>query len=96
VTSICEGISLKTQVGLSEIKVLAAMKKLAVREENISVARVRLQGMRQDRKEPICGCKARLRGQASAYRYTQQCKNREATVVYSILRPLCKICYGRG
>jgi len=39
----------RTLIELSEVEVLAAMKMLAVREENVMVARVRLHAMRQDR-----------------------------------------------
>jgi len=38
----------------SEEEVLAAMKVLAVREENVVVARVTLHNMKQDRGKPIC------------------------------------------
>ena len=44
-----------------EDKVLAAMKTLAVREENVMVARVTLH---EGRGEPILSYGARLRGQA--------------------------------
>ena len=46
----------------SEEEVLAAMKVLAVREENVMVARVTLHNMKQDRGEPIRAYRARLRG----------------------------------
>ena len=42
-----------TLVGKTEVEVLAAMKILAVREENVMVARVTLHNMKQDRGEPI-------------------------------------------
>ncbi|CAH3031503.1 unnamed protein product [Pocillopora meandrina] len=45
-------------------EVMAAIKKLAVREENAMVARVQLHNMRQDRDETIRSFGARLRGQA--------------------------------
>jgi len=44
----------------SEDDVLAAMKTLAVREENMMAARVRLYNMKQDRGEPLCAYVARL------------------------------------
>ncbi|XP_021365018.1 uncharacterized protein LOC110457888 [Mizuhopecten yessoensis] len=45
-------------------EVLAAIKKLAVREENTMVARVTLHNMRQDRDETVRSYGARLKGQA--------------------------------
>ncbi|VDI45747.1 Hypothetical predicted protein [Mytilus galloprovincialis] len=52
-------------VDKSEQEVLAAMRTLAVREENTMVARVSLHGMTQDRDETVRSFGARLRGQAS-------------------------------
>ena len=43
-------------------EVMAAIKKLAVREENTMVARVELHNMQQDHDEPIRNFGARLRG----------------------------------
>ena len=45
-------------------EVMAAIKRLAVREENTMVARVQLHNMHQDRDETIRSFGARLRGQA--------------------------------
>ena len=42
-----------TLTGKTEDEVLTAMKTLAVREENVMVARVTLRNMRQDRGKPI-------------------------------------------
>lgn len=64
-----------------EEEVFTAMKRLAVREENTMVARVTLRNMRQDRDEPVRAYGARLRGQASVCKFTQQCTGCEATVV---------------
>ena len=50
-------------------EVLAAVKKLAVREENTMVARVQLHNMRQDRDETIRSFGARLRGQAGVCKF---------------------------
>ncbi|KAK7498143.1 hypothetical protein BaRGS_00010731 [Batillaria attramentaria] len=47
-----------------EQTVLRNIKTLAVRQENVMVARVHLQQMRQDRDEPVRAFAARLRGQA--------------------------------
>ena len=49
----------------TEDDILGAMRALAVREENKTVARETLNAMRQDREEPIRAFGARLRGQAS-------------------------------
>ena len=59
------------------------MKKLAVREENTMVARVTLHNMKQDRGEPVRAYGARLRGQASVCKFTQQCTECDATVHYT-------------
>ena len=53
-----------TLTGKTENKVLAAKKILAVKEENVMVAKVTLHNMKQDRGEPICTYGVRLRGQA--------------------------------
>ena len=49
----------------SETDVLAAIRRLAVREENTMVSRVVLHGMQQDHGESVRTYAARLRGQAS-------------------------------
>ena len=54
-------------------EILAAIKKLAVRQENTMVARVTLHNMRQDRDEPIRAFGARLAGQAGVCRFTIRC-----------------------
>ena len=51
-------------------EVMAAIKKLAVRAENIMVARVELHNTQQDRDEPIRNYAARLRGQANICKFT--------------------------
>ncbi|KAF0287263.1 hypothetical protein FJT64_014293 [Amphibalanus amphitrite] len=58
-----------------EKDVLAAMRRLAVREENTMVARVALQNMTQDTDESIRTFAARLRGQAAVCHFTIQCPN---------------------
>lgn len=52
---------------------LRNIKSLAVRQENIMVARVQLQQMRQDRDEPIRAFAARLRGQAGVCNFKIEC-----------------------
>ena len=49
---------------------MAAIKKLAVREENAMVARVQLSNMKQDRDEPVRGFGACLQGQANVWKFT--------------------------
>ena len=57
----------------TEDEILAAIKKLAVRQENTMVARVALHNMRQDRDEPIRAFGARLAGQAGVCKFTITC-----------------------
>lgn len=71
----------------TEREILAAIKTLAVREENTMVARVALNEMRQDREEPIRSFGARVRGQASVCKYLLQCScGREINYSEEILR----------
>ena len=64
-------------------EVFAAMRELAVREENTMVARVTLHKLKQDHDEPIWPYGARLRGQASVCKNTQQCTRCDANVDYT-------------
>ena len=57
----------------TEVNLLAAIRALAVREENPKVARVALSRMVQDRGEPVRSFAARLRGQAEVCMFTLQC-----------------------
>ena len=57
----------------SEKTVLAAMRSLAVREENLMVARVQLHNMVQDHDEPVRTFAARLRGQAAVCKFSVPC-----------------------
>ena len=57
----------------TEATVLKNIKTLAVRQENIMVARVQLQQMRQDRDEPVRAFSARLRGQAGVCGFQAEC-----------------------
>ena len=78
---------------MTEDEVFAAMRKLAVREENTMVARVTLHNMRQDQDEPVHAYEARLKGQASVCKYNQECPRCHNTVVYmeAIIRDvLCR------
>ena len=60
------------------------------------VARVSLHNMRQDRNEPVCAFGARLRGQASVCKFTQQCPNCEASVDYTEAMVKDVLCRGLG
>jgi len=64
-------------------EVMAAIKKLAVREENTMVARVQLHNMRQDRDETIRSFGAPLRGQASICNFLIECPGCDADVNYT-------------
>jgi len=73
--------------------VLASMKSLAVREENVMVSRVTLNNMRQDQEESIRSFGARLRGQASVCKYQVECTGCQNNIDYTeaILRDvLCR------
>ena len=65
------GIELENEV---ESKVLEAIKKVAVKMENVIVARVRLLNMKQDRDEPVRNFVAKLKGQASTCKYVKKHK----------------------
>ena len=58
----------------SEQAVLEAIKELAVKKENIVVARVRLLNMKQDRDEPVRNFVAKLKGMASTCKYSKKHK----------------------
>ena len=67
----------------SEEEVLRAIKRLAVREENIMVARVALHDMRQDNDETIRSFGARIRGQANVCQYNTACPSCSTTVDFT-------------
>ncbi len=67
----------------TETDVLAAIRKLAVREENTMVARVTLHNMRQDRDETVRSFGARLRGQADICKFVIPCPGCDAVVSYT-------------
>ncbi|XP_066910175.1 uncharacterized protein [Clytia hemisphaerica] len=71
----------------TQAEVLAAIKSLAVREENTMVARVTLNEMKQDRDEPIRSFAARIKGQAGICKYILTCQcEREINYSDHILR----------
>ena len=59
--------------GLPVDAIVAAIKVLAVRVENPTVARDRLHSMSQDREENVRAFGARLRRQAATCQYSKQC-----------------------
>ena len=63
--------------------VLKAIKRLAVREENIMVAHVTLHDMRQDHDEPVRAFGARLRGQAAVCKFIIECSHCKHDVNYT-------------
>ena len=63
--------------------VLKAIKRLAVHEENIMVARVTLHDMQQDHDEPVRAFGARLRGQAGVCKFIIECPNCHHDVNYT-------------
>ena len=72
-----DGLRTKTEADLLE-----AIKSLAVREENIMVARVTLHGMKQDREESVRAFGARIKGQAGVCKLSVKCPNCERDVSY--------------
>ena len=66
-----------------EQHVLNSIKALAVRQENIMVARVTLHKMTQDREEPIRTFAARVRGQAHICKFSQTCPTCNLDVRYT-------------
>ena len=74
--------SFSNLTGSSEATLLENIKSLAVRQENVMVARLKLQQMRQDRDEPVRAFAARINGQASVCQYSVKCEC-DAQVSYS-------------
>ncbi len=67
----------------SEREVLNKIKSLAIRAENVMVARVQLHVMTQDRDEPVRAFAARLKGQASVCQFSVKCTACETQTDYS-------------
>ena len=55
-----------------ETEVIKAIQRLAVKTENVIVARVRLLNMKQDRDELVLSFVAKLRGQANVCKYVKK------------------------
>lgn len=66
----------------SDTDVLAAIKTLAVREENVMVARVKLHNMHQDHEESVRAYFSRLRGQANICKFLVNCPTCAQDVSY--------------
>ena len=64
-------------------EILQSIKTLAVRHENIMVARVQLQDMSQDEEEPIRTFAARLKGQADVCKFAMDCPSCSTQVNYT-------------
>ncbi len=67
----------------TETEILAAMKNLAIREENVMVARATLSTMRQERGESVRKFGARAKGQADICKYIVKCLNCDHDVSYA-------------
>ena len=67
----------------TETQVVAAIKRIAVREEYVMVARVALHNMRQDRDEPIYSFGACIQGQAGICKFNIQCPSCQNMVNYT-------------
>ena len=72
-----------TLTNKSEETVLECIKALAVRRENIMVARVTLHEMHQDEGEPIRAFAARVKGQADICNFLMDCPSCSSTINYS-------------
>ena len=68
---------------MSEVDLLAAIKRLAVKEESTLVHRIRLGKMTQAPGTPIRTFLASLRGQASLCQYNAKCKELNCTHTYN-------------
>ena len=65
--------SFNNPTSYGETTLLGHKESFAVRQENVMVARLHLQQMRQDRNEPARNFSARLKGQASVCQYNIDC-----------------------
>ena len=68
---------------LDETKVINLIKTIAVKQENVMVARHTFHHMTQDREEPIRNFAARLRGQAATCQFSTKCSKCTNIVDYS-------------
>ena len=70
-------------ISSTETDLLDKIKKLAIRQENVMVARVQLHNMAQDRDEPIRAFSARLKGQSSVCQFSVKCDTCDKEIDYS-------------
>ena len=80
----------------TEDAILAAIKSLAVREENVMVARVALNNMHQDQDESIRAFGARLRGQAAVCKYVINCPGDECNIIVDYTEQILRDVLCRG
>ena len=85
-----------SMVGDTEVNVLAAMKALAVRSENIMVARYALHDMRQGREEQIRSFYARIKGQADTCDYRTKCTKSECNEMVDFAGEILRDVLARG
>ena len=85
-----------SMVGDTEVNVLAAMKALAVRGENIMVARYALHDMRQGREEQIRSFYARIKGQADTCDYRTKCTKSECNEMVDFAGEILRDVLARG
>ena len=83
----------------TEVDLLAAIRLLAVREENpkvarVALSRVALSRMVQDRGEPVCAFAARLRRQAEVCRFTKKCPGCDRISNHGEERVADQLCVG--
>ena len=74
--------SFSNLISCDEDTLLNRIKSLAIRQENVMVARVQLQQMTQDRDEPARQFAARIKGQASVCQFNVTCEC-GSTISYS-------------
>ena len=86
----------KSLAATSEDEVLDAIKALAVREENVMVARHQLWNMHQDADEGVRTFSARLRGQENMCNFTMECSAVACTQVNSYMEPILRDSLVRG
>ena len=63
----------KAPEGLTELELIDAVKRIAVKSENVWCLREKLHNMTQDTGEPVSNYTARLRGQARMCGYSMVC-----------------------
>lgn len=80
----------------TEKVVLKAIETLAVRRENVMVARVTLHNMTQDRDEPVRSFAARIKGQAATCQYVTNCPSEGCTAEVDFTDAILRDILARG